>query len=41
MHPTRKHFALGFIAAALFSTMNPASSQTLARAEPQAAGLII
>ncbi|MBI3346730.1 MAG: S8 family peptidase [Burkholderiales bacterium] len=41
MHSTRKHFAIGFIAAALFSSMNPASSQTLARGEPQAAGLII
>lgn len=43
MHSTRKPFALGFIAAALFSTMNPASSQTQtqARPEPQAAGLII
>ncbi|WP_457389217.1 S8 family peptidase [Roseateles sp. P5_E1] len=41
MHPTYKPFALSFIAAALLSVMNPASSQTQARTEPQAAGLII
>ncbi|KQW45699.1 MULTISPECIES: S8 family peptidase [unclassified Roseateles] len=41
MHSIRQPFALSFIAAALFSVMNPASSQTPARPEPQAAGLII
>ena len=41
MTTTRKPFALSFIAAALFSVMSPASSQTQARHEPQAAGFII
>jgi serine protease len=41
MPSIRQPFALSFIAAALFTVMNPASSQTRARPEPQAAGLII
>ncbi|KQV50492.1 hypothetical protein ASC95_14060 [Pelomonas sp. Root1217] len=41
MHSNYKPFALSFIAAALFSVMNPASSQPQTRTEPQAAGLII